>query len=134
MVTPLSYVRVFADAEGESHLEYAAIALQSRVFAPPAPPLDVSAMSPASGFAVLRLPSDWWAEWHPSPYRQWLFFMSGSATIFVSDGSQCSVQVGSVVLLEDVRGKGHQTRVTGGAQVLIASVRPTEAEASEHDA
>lgn len=124
MTAGLRYVRVYADLTGESHMELHEISLSTKRFAPPAPPLDVSAHSAASAFALLRLPGDWWGEWHPSPYRQWLFFMSGTATIAVSDGEQCEVQPGSIVLLEDTMGKGHQTRVTEGKEVIIASVTP----------
>lgn len=125
MTESLHYVRVFADAAGESHLEQCELEMSTRRFAPPAPPLDVSAIQSADGLAVLRLPPDWSGEWHPSPYRQWLFFMSGSARIQVSDGTQREVSPGSIVLLEDTHGRGHQTRVSG-SEVVIASVRQPE--------
>jgi hypothetical protein len=133
MPQPVPYVRVYADQSGHTHLERSAIALETRTFAPPAPELDVSAEQQASAFAILRLPIGWWGEWHPSPYRQWLFFLSGSAVIHTSDGSECDVGAGSVVLLEDTSGMGHQTRVTGKDEVVIASVRQREASV-RHDA
>lgn len=117
------YVRVFADAGGESHIERCQVTLESKQFAPPAPPVNVSAMQPASGFALLDVPVDWWGEWHPTPFRQWLLFLSGSATIQASDGFQCEVAAGEIILLEDTGGRGHQTRIVGGQQALIASVR-----------
>ena len=49
MQRPLEYTRVFSDNAGESHTETAAITVQSERFAPPTPPLDVSAMSKAAG-------------------------------------------------------------------------------------
>jgi hypothetical protein len=80
-------------------------------------------MQSASGFALLNVPADWSGDWHPTPFRQWLLFLSGSATIQASDGLQCEVVAGEIVLLEDTAGRGHQTRVVGAQQVLIASVR-----------
>jgi hypothetical protein len=126
VAAPLRYVRVYADPTGESHIAFHELSLSGKSFAPPAPPLDVSAHSAASAFALLRLPAAWWGEWHPSPYRQWLFFMTGTAIISVSDGEHCEVRSGSIVLLEDIAGKGHQTRVTGGNEVIIASVTPRD--------
>ena len=133
MPKPLEYIRVFADELGESHIEKGEVEMETKCFAPPAPPLDVSASQEASGFAILRLPEDWWGEWHPSPYRQWLFFMSGTATIFASDGSQWNIAPGSIVFLEDTHGRGHQTRVTGGQELLVASVQPNGQEQRSHD-
>ena len=49
MRRPLEYIRVFSDDAGESHTETATITVQSERFAPPTPPLDVSAMSKAAG-------------------------------------------------------------------------------------
>ena len=123
MPTPLSHLRIFADDAGESHVDWVELAMKTKMFAPPAPPLDLSEPSPASTFALLRLPSQWHGEWHPTPSRQWLFFLSGAVTMKVSDGTSFEVQAGTAVLLEDTTGKGHQTTVVGNTEVVIASVQ-----------
>jgi uncharacterized cupin superfamily protein len=127
MQRALEYIRLFSDDAGESHIETATIALQSERFAPPAPPLDVSAMSRADGWTLLRFAADWVGGWHCTPSRQWMFFLAGQATVCASDGSQCDLRAGSICLLEDIRGKGHLTTIIGSDEVLIAAVHIPDA-------
>jgi hypothetical protein len=127
MRRPLEYIRVFTDPAGESHIETATMTVQSERFAPPAPPLDVSAMSRAAGWNLLRFAADWVGGWHCTPYRQWMFLLAGQATVRASDGSQCDLRAGSICLLEDTRGKGHLTTIIGNEEVLIAAVRIPDA-------
>lgn len=93
------------------------------MFAPPAPALDVSDPLPASGLMVLRFPPDWLGGWHPSPYRQWGFMLSGAIEVTASDGTTCELRAGDSVLLEDTHGKGHLTRVLGDTEVWWVSAR-----------
>jgi hypothetical protein len=123
MNQPVEFIRLFSDDLGESHIETATIPLQSEQFAPPAPPLDVSAMSRADGWKLLRFAADWVGGWHCTPTRQWMFLLAGQATVHASDGSQCDLRPGSICLLEDTRGKGHLTTIIGGNEVLIAAVQ-----------
>jgi len=119
----MEYIRLFSDDRGESHIETAIIALHSERFAPPAPPLDVSAISRADGWNILRFPADWVGGWHCSPYRQWMFVLAGHAAVRSSDGSQCDLCAGSICLLEDTQGKGHLTTILGSDEVVIVAVR-----------
>ena len=75
MVLPLSYIRVYPDDAGESHMETLAMHMHSKRYAPPAGPLAVSEPLDASAFSLLRLETGWQGDWHPSPFRQWLFFL-----------------------------------------------------------
>ena len=119
----MEYLRLFSDDAGESHLETATIKLSAERFAPPAPPLDVSAASPAAGWSLLRFAADWVGGWHCTPFRQWIFVLAGQATVRASDGSQCDLRAGNICLLEDTRGKGHLTTVVGADEVLMVAVR-----------
>ncbi|MEI6698011.1 MAG: cupin domain-containing protein [Mycobacterium sp.] len=127
MVIPLKYVRIFVDADGRSHFEDCELPLETRDFAPPATPLEVSAFMPAEGFAVVRFAPDWSGPWHPSPYRQWFFMMSGSLTVTVSDQTERTVCAGDTVLLEDMGTEGHLTRTNGGQQAVAVGVRVPDA-------
>ena len=131
MVIPLRYVRLFADDTGVSHLQDCTLGLQTRDFAPPATPLEVSDFVPAEGFAVLRFAPDWSGPWHPSPYRQWFFLLSGSLTVTVADGTQRTVSAGEVVLVDDVGTNGHLTRVNGGQQAVAVGVRVADGQAGD---
>lgn len=127
MVIPLKYIRIFVDANGRSHFEDCELPLQTRDFAPPTTPLEASAFMPADGFAVVRFAPDWSGPWHPSPYRQWFFMMSGSLTVTVSDGAQRTFRAGDAALLEDAGSVGHLTRVNDGHQAIAVGVRVCEA-------
>jgi mannose-6-phosphate isomerase-like protein (cupin superfamily) len=123
MAIALKYVRLFVDDNGISHLEDCVLPLETRDFAPPVTPLDVSDFMAAEGFAVLCFAPDWSGPWHPTPYRQWVFMLSGSLTVTVGDGTERSLSPGDIVLLEDVGGTGHLTRVTGSRQAVAVGVR-----------
>ncbi len=82
----MRYVRVYADEAGESHFEDVEVALTSVDHAPPAPPLHISASTPASGFVFLVAPPDWDGAWHPAPMRQMIICLAGEVEAQVSDG------------------------------------------------
>ena len=124
---PLKYVRIFVDDTGVSHFEDCALPLETRDFAPPTTPLEVSEFMPAEGFAMLRFAADWSGPWHPSPYRQWFFLLSGSLTVTAGDGAEQSFSTGDVILIEDVGTRGHLTRVNGGQQAVAVGVRVADA-------
>jgi quercetin dioxygenase-like cupin family protein len=106
------YVRLYVDANGESHFADEELDLKSVNFAPPAPPVDISAITPAKHFVLLRTPPGWFGDWHPTPYRQFFFFLTGEVDVQASDEEVRRFGPGSVVLVEDTTGKGHTTRVT----------------------
>lgn len=103
-------LRLYSDASGESHFSTTTIELSSVEFAPPAPPLEVSGLTPAiHGF--LRASTGWYGDWHPAPKRQMMCLLSGSLRLETSDGQSRLLQPGAIVLLEDTEGTGHTTRV-----------------------
>ena len=117
------YVRVYADEAGESHIEDVEVELVPRDFAPPAPPLHLSPVVPATGFAFVRFPAGWYGDWHPTPRRQIFFYLAGELEGETSDGERRRFGPGSVTLVEDTTGKGHRTRVVGEGDALLAVVQ-----------
>ena len=120
---PVKYVRVYADDDGESHMEDVGIAFTSVDFAPPAPPIDVSAFAPATAYGLLRSPPGWYGDWHPTPQRQVFFYLAGEVEAETSDGEVRRFGPDSVTLVEDTTGKGHHSRVVGMTDVLLAVVQ-----------
>ena len=118
----MKYVRLYADAAGESHLEDVEVELGSRAFAPPAPPLDVSPLLPATGILFVRFPPGWYGDWHPTPRRQFFVFLAGEFRGETSDGDQRRFGPGSVALVEDTTDKGHRSWVVGEGEVLAIVV------------
>ena len=71
MSASVAYVRLFADAQGNSHLEQdLALELTPTNFVPPAPSIYVSALQPATACAFLSVPEGYFGDWHPSPKRK----------------------------------------------------------------
>lgn len=116
------YVRIYADANGESHFGDAEVALSPADYAPPAAPLEVSAATDAQRFVFVGGASGWEGDWHPSPRRQFVFILTGVVEVRVSDGEVRDFGPGSVALLEDTVGRGHFSRVTSDEFCLMAMV------------
>jgi hypothetical protein len=123
MTGPLSFIRLRGDANGGSHFENLAIDLYRRDFAPPATPFGVSEFTPASQCGFLRLPPGWVGDMHPSPMRMWVFFLAGQMEFETSNGEKRRCGPGTAMLLEDIAGRGHRSRVTGDADAVLAAVR-----------
>lgn len=100
--------------------------LERMDFSPPTPYLDVSVPQTVQTTSVLQLPIGWTADWHPSPCRQWQYYLKGEIYFEVSDGSACTVSQGGAVLLEDTTGKGHRSRALGDEVVSLVSVKISE--------
>ena len=116
------YVRLYADAAGESHFEEVDVPLARLDFAPPAHPMNLSAFSPATRWAFFAIPSGWVGAWHPTPRRQIFFWLAGEVEITVSDGEVRRFPAGTVLLTEDTTGRGHYSR-TVAADTLAAVVQ-----------
>jgi hypothetical protein len=119
----VEYIRIYSDAKGESHMQKLQIELVSKRFAPPAPPLDVSSFEPASRCGFLLLPSGWYGDLHRTPERQWLFCMAGEMEFETSDGDVHRIVPGGAVLLDDMTGKGHRSRIISDTDVVLAAVQ-----------
>ncbi|HUS84068.1 MAG TPA: hypothetical protein VMX56_02905 [Anaerolineales bacterium] len=114
----MKYVGVYTDFNGESHFEDVEVELALADFAPPAPPLYVSALTSASRFGFLNAPPGWYGDWHPAPRRQIIFYLSGEIEAEVSSGEVRHFGPGSVTPVEDVTGKGHTSKVLSTSDVF----------------
>jgi hypothetical protein len=121
-LSSVEYLRIFADEEGCSHFEIKTIDLEAKDYAPPAPPLNTSNLESADNSVFLELPVGWYGDWHPTPVRQWLVLMTGKCEFEAGDGERVIQKAGDVVMLDDLTGKGHQTKVLGDESVLMAAI------------
>jgi len=113
-MTKVHYVRLFADDDGESHFSEEEMDLTSVDFAPPAPPLHLSAFAAAKQMAFVAREAGWFGDWHPAPRRQFYILLAGEVEAQASDGEVRRFRAGDIVLLEDTTGKGHTSRVNLG--------------------
>ena len=119
----MNYVRLFADDAGESHFEDVEISFSSKDFAPPAPPIGVSARTGCCGILFLHIPAGWPGDQHPAPTRQWMILLAGTMEMMASDGETRTMGPGSVVLMEDTSGQGHTSKVSDDGECHVAIVQ-----------
>ena len=109
----VSFFRIYADADGESHFGDFDLQFDQTDFVPPAPPVLMSRAQAADQFAFERVPPGWHGDWHPAPQRVLAVYLSGYGEMIASDGEARELVPGTVLLAEDTTGKGHVSRVTG---------------------
>jgi len=110
-------LRLYADENGESHVEDILINYDMLAYAPPAPAIGVSNPSDATRYVMVRFPANWNSELHPTPRRQLFVMLSGHLEGKASDGSLMNLKAGDVLLMEDTTGKGHTARTMDGNEV-----------------
>ena len=119
----MQYVRIYTGSDGETHFEDLEIKLKEVNFAPPAPPVQLSAFTAAKQWMFFAIPPGWEGDWHPTPTRQAFFYLVGQAEIEVGDGSIRRFGPGDVTIVEDTTGKGHRSRTVGDETSLQACVQ-----------
>ncbi len=117
------YVRLYSDADGESHFEDLEAELSAVEFAPLAPPLNLSPFLSASQAAFFGAPAGWRGDWHPSSGRNLFVVVTGEWEVEASNGTVRRFGPNSVLLVEDTSGKGHRSRVVSETESLSVVVQ-----------
>ena len=116
----MDYLRIWADDSGETHLEEVTL---DRVVNPAergvaelwvSPALSVDRIQFLDVQALDQVPAE-----HQAPRRQFVVFLDGWVSITTSDGDSRVLPAGSVVLAEDVEGKGHVTELEPGLRRVL---------------
>jgi hypothetical protein len=121
--TIVSYVRIYADAEGESHFQDVDVSLDLVEVAPGISPLFASSFLQASRYAFLRAEPGWREDWHPAPQQQFLVYLAGVTEFQVSDGEIRRLGPGTILLAEDTVGRGHISEVVGDEEVVAVLIQ-----------
>ncbi len=121
----MQYGRLCVDNTGESHFKQATLELNEADYRPPAPQMFVSHAYQADGLQFVRLPAGWIGESIRPPKHQFLICLKGHLEVTASDGEKRSFGPVDSVLMEDVSGKGHRTRVKGTDE-CVAAIIPIE--------
>ena len=104
-------LRIYADANGETHMDDLHISLLPRVLFKDNPPLRLSGTIAASGIHFCRVPSGMGeVSWHNPPRRMLVIWLTGEVEFETSDGDIRRLTAGSAVLAEDTTGRGHISR------------------------
>ena len=115
-------LRIFADDEGETHMEDVIIALQPKKLFKDNPPLRLTDNLAASWFNLCHVPAGMReVDWHNPPQRLLVLWLTGEVEFETSDGEVRHVSAGRYVLVEDTHGKGHISRhpAEGQSNILI---------------
>jgi quercetin dioxygenase-like cupin family protein len=105
----MNIIRVHHGSDGQTHfedIEWATTPTPSGAY--------VRTDTRKAGITMFAIqPPGFFADWHSAPSRRLVTMISGAAEINVSDGESRTVNVGNVILFEDVDGPGHTMRVIG---------------------
>lgn len=119
----LSHLRIYNDAEGESHVADGQWPMHDGDFTPPSPPgYLVSDTMEARGWMLMHHPPGYRDAWHTAPARLVVIVLAGSARVRTSDGSERIIRPGDRVLVEDVTGRGHKMEGVDGQAFSLALV------------
>ena len=96
---------LWVDDKGESHwrdveVEYAETTRAGRL----------SKRQPATGIIFREVQPDYDLDWHSAPRRQYIINLDAGVQITASDGEARKIGAGEVILVEDVKGKGHLSK------------------------
>ena len=105
----MKITRLYSDKNGESHFEDIDIPLKDGG--------DIGSLSeifPVTGLMLRENPGDYKYDWHPAPRKQYIVMLEGLLEVEVSDGETRIFPPGDILLVEDLDGKGHKSRVPDG--------------------
>lgn len=97
-------IRLFSGSDGQTHAEEINLTQASRAQPELLKANNISFATRAAGT------SD---DWHTAPRRQYLITLKGRVEIEIGDGQRVTSTPGTVLLIEDLTGKGHRAHVVG---------------------
>ena len=113
-------LRIYATQDGESHFGEVEIPTEKASVHPDATPFDISASYPASRIRFTRIPAGMrQVDWDTVPDRELTVRLNGTVEYETSDGEVRKVSAGEFVLVEDTHGKGHLSRHSQNAQMVL---------------
>jgi hypothetical protein len=109
----MRYTRVFADPDGETHFEDAETAGETSRASESDLVGTISETFPVKGVYFREVVEESSPVPHNAPFPLFIIGLRGTFSVEVSDGERREFPPGSVVLVEDIEGKGHITRRVG---------------------
>jgi hypothetical protein len=100
---------LYVDDKGESHFRDIEVE-----YVESGPGGRLSKRLPATGIIFREVPPAYDLAWHPAPRRQYIINLDAGVQITASDGESRVIGAGEVILVEDVKGKGHLSKAIDG--------------------
>lgn len=97
--------RIYSDINGESHFEDFEVPLKDKG--------EIGFLSddePAKSIVFREVSPSYDYDFHNAPDRQYIILLEGGVEIETSMGEKRSFPTGSILLMEDLTGRGHKTR------------------------
>ena len=129
----LSFTHLWADANGVSHFRDEKLSFEAAT--PENPTAGTSArtnpdpealvalpLRGANGATFLYLKRAAVEDWHRSPRRMYLIAVQGMSEVTAGDGQVRRFGLGSIVLMDDLTGKGHITRAVGDVDHIALTI------------
>lgn len=126
--TRVNYTRLAMTADQQTYFVDEETPYELKDFAPPAGPIGVAMMQSAKSLIFTTLEGKWDGDWHPAPRNQYVIVLGGVVEIDVASGESRQFTSGDILLLEDITGRGHDTRVLSDEPARFAIVALPEAE------
>jgi len=122
----MDYLRIWADADGESHLTEVTTDRQVHPAEAGVAELWESATLAVTGLSIVTVKAArQHPDWHCGPRRQFVVFLDGWVRITASDGERRELPAGSVALVEDLHGRGHVTEHQPGDRRVLLLPAPS---------
>ena len=96
----MGFFRIFAGADGESHIEELDVDRQP----------ELGAIQNIKEVKIQHFSEPRKMDFHPLPDRRLIIHLSGEVEIGMSDGAKQIFRAGDARLMEDVSGRGHSHR------------------------
>jgi hypothetical protein len=104
-------IRLFEDEDGNSHFDDVTVPMSLLSATPPAKPVYFSDPVSAASWSLCQCPVGWHGELHTAPRRQVLICTGGALRMTTSLGQSQEITAGVAVLVEDTKGRGHESLV-----------------------
>jgi hypothetical protein len=129
----LTFTHLWADAKGVSHFRDEKLSFEAATPENPTagttshsnPDPEALVALPlrgASGATFLYLKRAAVEDWHRAPRRMYLIAVQGMSEVTASDGEVRRFGLGSIVLMDDLTGKGHITRAVGDVDHIALTI------------
>lgn len=107
----IAVTRIFTGPDGQTHAEQVTVKLAQDDAS-----TELSEMIRSPGVRFRRQSPNYFEDWHTAPRRQYVITLRGRGEIEVSDGQKIRLGPGTILLVEDLTGKGHISRGVGSEE------------------
>jgi hypothetical protein len=133
----LSFTHLWADANGVSHFRDEKMSFEAATPQNPTagtashtnPDPEALVALPlrgATGATFLYLKRAAVEDWHKAPRRMYLIAVQGMSEVTAGDGEVRRFGLGSIILMDDLTGKGHITRAVGNVDHIALTIPVSE--------